>query len=404
MEKSNHASVEVGIAWRTPQARHFDRYLFHNVNFWRDYFPGSMGEKLAQSGPGDVITGSFAAGEVLPERNGGNIWCLREQNLRLGANGGSVMLRQGRFYPKGLLGALPGIYPQDHHPFRYLGGQDRVHVADLNHPLAGLDLTVKATLVELLPAKEERGGRCNDVVQEVCDNGPGLQREAADGETDFFSGEPFARQDMTDDACFYASPRLVNHLDNSAMEHVRAVYAPRLKPGMKVLDLMSSWNSHLPGGLPLAVTGLGMNAEELAANPRLSARVVHDLNLNPVLPFDDEAFDAAICTVSVEYLTKPIEVFQEVARVLRPAAPFVVTFSNRWFPPKAVKIWTELHPFERLGLVKAYFQRATGFEHLDTESIRGYLRPADDKYARLTPLADPIYVVSGTRSGSQPGC
>lgn len=401
MDKSNHASVEVGVAWQTPHARHIDRYFFHNVNFWRDYFPGSIGEKLAESGTGDVISESFPVGEVLPEWDDRNIMCVREQNLRTGANGGKVTLHHGRFYPKGLLGAIPGIYPQDRHPFRYLGAQDGVHVLDLNHPLAGLDLTLEATLAAHLEEKEERGGRCNDVVQEICDNGPGLQRDASRGETDFFSGDPFARQDMADDARFYSSPRMVNHIDDSAMERVRTIYAGRLKPGMKVLDLMSSWNSHLPSEpTHLSVTGLGMNEEELAANPHISDRVIHDLNKNPTLPFDDEVFDAAICTVSVEYLTSPIEVFQEVARVLRPAAPFVVTFSNRWFPPKVVKIWTELHPFERLGLVKAYFQGSKGFENLHTESIRGYLRPSEDKYAQLTPFSDPIYAVSGTKSVS----
>jgi SAM-dependent methyltransferase len=141
-----------------------------------------------------------------------------------------------------------------------------------------------------------------------------------------------------------------------------------------------------------------MNAEELAANPLLGERLVHDLNLEPRLPFEDQRFDAVVCTVSVEYLTRPFEVFAEVRRVLRPGGRFIVTFSNRWFPPKVIQAWQEAHEFERPGLVLEYFLRAGGFCDLETFSLRGLPRPADDKYADRLAHADPVYAVWGNRA------
>jgi SAM-dependent methyltransferase len=251
-------------------------------------------------------------------------------------------------------------------------------------------------LVEHLNSREERGGSCNDIAQLTIEGGPGLQSVDTHIRTDYLEGEPFVRQTDGDDANFYQIPRLVNHIDSTAIAQVEKIYGAILKNGMRVLDLMSSWTSHLPEDLDeLTVTGLGLNAEELSANKRLSDYLVLDLNKKPVLPFENQSFDAAICTVSVEYLVKPIEVFNEIARVLKPDSPFIVTFSERWFPPKVIKRWTELHPFERMGMVLQYFRLSGRFNDLHTDSIRGLFRPDDDKYANVTPFSDPVYTVWG---------
>jgi ubiquinone/menaquinone biosynthesis C-methylase UbiE len=151
-----------------------------------------------------------------------------------------------------------------------------------------------------------------------------------------------------------------------------------------LLDLMSSWRTHLPPELAesteLEVAGLGMNAEEMDENPQLARYVVHDLNRDPRLPFPDAAFDGAMCAVSVQYLTKPIEVFAEMARVLKPGAPFLTSFSNRCFPTKAVAIWRRTDDEQHLGLVGSYFQLAGGWSDLQA---RGFTQPS----------GDPLYVV-----------
>jgi SAM-dependent methyltransferase len=140
-----------------------------------------------------------------------------------------------------------------------------------------------------------------------------------------------------------------------------------------------------------------MNERELAANRMLTQHQVQDLNRNPVLTLDSCSFDAAIFTVSVEYLTQPFAVFKEVARVLKPGAPFVVAFSERWFPPKVIQLWTHLHSFERLALVMDHFRLSESFEKLHTYSLRGHLRPADDADAQTHPFADPVFAVWGSR-------
>ncbi|HET9701471.1 MAG TPA: methyltransferase domain-containing protein [Burkholderiales bacterium] len=398
MEKHAQASIEVALGWESSDATHTDRLFLTRVNFERDIFPGSLADPLQRDGVGAWARESFRPGELLPPQRRDQIHVIRRQQFRtrLGG-GGEIHLGVGRFYPRGLVEGVADNFPQDRRPCRLLDARGDELVVDFNHPLAQYPLRVEARLLGLDPVREDRGGRCADIVEEAASGGPGLQAAMAHRETDFMSGAPWARSDESEESVFYQAPRLVDHLDRTALGQVRDLYARFLRPGMRVLDLMSSWTSHLPADQGLQVAGLGMNQEELARNPLLSERVVRDLNRDPSLPFGDAAFDLAVCTVSVEYLVRPVEVFREVARVLRSGAPFVLTFSERWFPPKVVRLWTELHPFELMGLVLAHFRRAGGYTTLGTESVRGLLRPGDDKYAATTPLSDPVYAVWGMK-------
>jgi len=161
----------------------------------------------------------------------------------------------------------------------------------------------------------------------------------------------FARQDDGDDLDFYAPPRLVTHIDERAAAALTRYYAEAIPPGAIVLDLMSSWVSHLPAGLVTReVIGHGMNATELDANPRFDRWFIQDLNRDPVLPLSGASVDAVLCCVGVQYLTRPIEVFAEVRRVLRPGGRVIVSYSNRCFPTKAVRIWRSLDEAGRASL------------------------------------------------------
>jgi SAM-dependent methyltransferase len=169
----------------------------------------------------------------------------------------------------------------------------------------------------------------------------------------------FARVDESPDDLFYRDARLVEHIDARAIAAVEDVYRTWIPSQSRVLDLMSSWVSHLPPDARYAsVTGLGMNARELANNPRLDHRVVHDLNAEPSLPFDDSAFDVALVCVSVQYLTRPVEVMRELARVVRVGGRAIVTFSNRCFPTKAVAIWQATDDAGHTQLVEGYLHEA----------------------------------------------
>ena len=177
--------------------------------------------------------------------------------------------------------------------------------------------------------------------------------------------EAFHKIDPGDDATFYAPSRLVTHIDEHATAALTAFYGERLPRGGVILDLMSSWVSHLPPNfLAAELIGHGMNAAELAANPRLTRFFVQNLNTAPTLPLGDGSCDAVLCCVGVQYLQRPLEVFAEVARVLHPAAPVIVSFSNRCFPTKAVAIWRALDADGHAALVRLYLERA-GFSHVE---------------------------------------
>lgn len=179
----------------------------------------------------------------------------------------------------------------------------------------------------------------------------------------------FAKQDAGDDLAFYAPPRLVTHIDAGATAALTDHYRAILPAGGRVLDLMSSWVSHLPDDrVPAEVVGHGMNAEELAANPRLTRWFVQNLNRDPVLRIDDRHFDAALCCVGVQYLQRPDAVFAEVRRVLVPGAPFIISFSNRCFPTKAVAIWRALAADGHAALVTLYCERA-GFTDVRVDRL-----------------------------------
>jgi SAM-dependent methyltransferase len=203
-----------------------------------------------------------------------------------------------------------------------------------------------------------------------------------------FKPEFFRRIDDSGDEDFYFAPRFVVHIDDGAITKVGEIYAQLLPRGGAILDMMSSWRTHLTEHVrPARVVGVGLNRAEMEDNPQITEVVVHNVNANPRLPFDDAQFDGAIMTVSVQYLTRPIETFSEVGRVLKPGAPFIVTFSNRMFPTKAVAIWQYLDERDRIELVGRYFKESGAFEKIDVI----------DRSAATDPPSDPVYALVGYR-------
>jgi SAM-dependent methyltransferase len=198
----------------------------------------------------------------------------------------------------------------------------------------------------------------------------------------------FRRYDESDDRHFYRYPRLTAHIDEQACAAVQRLFREQLPPHGQILDLMSSYVSHFPADLPVErLVGLGLNEDELRLNEQLDDYLVQDLNVNPTLPFADASFDGAVCTVSVQYLTQPVAVFAEVGRVLQPGAPFIVTFSNRCFPSKAVQVWVSTGDHQHRTLVKRYFTLAGCFEQI------ACMDRSPNRW-----LSDPLFAVVGRRS------
>ena len=195
----------------------------------------------------------------------------------------------------------------------------------------------------------------------------------------------FDRKDESEDALFYVLPRLVVHIDADTILALTQAYRELLPAGGEVLDLMSSWVSHLPEEIAFGrVAGLGMNEIELARNPRLTEHVVHDLNRTPELPYQAASFDAVVNAVSIQYLTHPVEVFRAVARVLRPGGLHLVAISHRCFPTKAIRAWHVLPARERVSVLQRYFSAAGGYD-------------LPELLDRSPPRADPLWIVKARR-------
>lgn len=379
------------LTWESQEAVHTEE-LFVPFNPWREaeLCPSALAHHFYHPEPGSRFHLALPPGEFISPYQEDKEYRLPLGNFASGTRSPHV----GRFYPKHLLTGYLGNLT----PFRCIGLENGNFTADFNHPLADKSLSLEVIIRDIKEKRAERGGECQDWLDQLT-SGPGLQARYQGNPTEFFADEPFQREDQGNDPSFYIQPRLVSHVDTWAQASIAALYSRLLRPGLVVLDLMSSWQSHLPNGLKFPrLVGLGLNEEELRHNPRLTDYVLQDLNQDPGLPFAAEHFDAVICNLSVEYLARPFEVFAEVARVLKPAGLLVQTFSHRWFPPKVVKIWTELHEFERVGLVQEYFLRSGAFGHLKTFSSRGWPRPETDRYYPQMRFSDPIYAVWGRKS------
>ena len=199
--------------------------------------------------------------------------------------------------------------------------------------------------------------------------------------------------DPNSDADFYAQPRFVTHVDESFIDQLTTLYSERLEDGMRVLDLMSSWVSHLPEERQFAhVEGHGLNQAELAKNPRLDHFFVQNLNENQALPLADASFDAVLIAVSVQYLQYPEAVFAELARILRPGGQVIVSFSNRMFYQKAIAIWRDGTDASHVRLVKSYFRGITEFSTPEVVARPGQALPG---ILQLLGMAgtDPFYAV-----------
>jgi SAM-dependent methyltransferase len=372
-------SLEARLEWRSPMAGHVDRLVINRSALQADGRWLAAGEALNRSAEVSL--------DPTP-------WCqpagLPPIEIDLGAFRPRVELVAGRFYPRLAFGRLLGS-ARDTRPVRLIAcdPQTKLWRIDPNHPLA-------ADSVRMFLRQTDDAAAPGIRLAELFD-GPGMQRLPDDPAATYFPTGALQREDNAADTDFYARPRLTQHLDAHCRAGIANLYGRLLQPGMRVLDLMSSIASHRPDTpADLQVSGLGMNPDELSSNPRLAERVVRDLNACATLPWRDDNFDCVFNTASIEYLVQPAAVLAEVRRVLRPGGVFAVTFSDRWFPPKAIRVWRQIHPFERLALVLGLLLQA-GFRDLHSETLRGVRRPQDDKYSSQREFSDPLFAVWGRK-------
>lgn len=386
---SDLIDLNMEFNWEKDGIRHSDRYYASQMNSWRDAFPGTAVDTILKKS--DFLkkkSVQIDPGEIIPDHDPDEIKTIPWSQVAVIDR---KRLKSGRFYPQGMLSGLTGIFKTNMTPFRCIACDANGITADLNHPMAGIPLTIHLNIEKILKNKEERGGTCVDWV-DLTLSGPGMQSRYNDRETDFFSNNAFKRNNDASDIQFYQVDRMVSHIDRQAHENLTDIYESVVFPGARILDLMASWESHLPESIEYrSIHGLGLNESELKNNPMLSSFSLQDLNEDPHLDFKDNTFDRVICSLSIEYLTDPIPVLRESARILKPGGLFVVSFSNRWFPEKAIHIWKDLHDFEKAGLVIEYFRKSKKFDPVSTISVRGYPRPFDDRYFPKLRVSDPVH-------------
>lgn len=212
------------------------------------------------------------------------------------------------------------------------------------------------------------------------------------------SVEQRQKLDGSDDRLFYDFPRFVTHVDDHFIEQLTELYREVLPPQGRILDLMSSWVSHLPDVPFDHVEGHGLNEAELAKNPRLDHYFLQDLNQNPQLPLADDSFDGVLMAVSVQYLQYPEAIFAEIQRILKPLGFCVVSFSNRMFYQKAIALWRDSSDGDHLKLVKSYFENTPGFG-----TPQAIARPGKSNFPPLLQMLgmgqnDPFYAVIAQKS------
>lgn len=231
------------------------------------------------------------------------------------------------------------------------------------------------------------------------------------------------RIDDSVDTVFYDTPRFVTHIDDAAITSLTKFYSEEFsslnKDKLDVLDLCSSWISHLPQDVSYGkVVGVGMNKAELEANKQLTDYFVQDMNTNPNLSqFEDNSFDVICNVVSVDYLTKPLEIFQEMHRILRPGGVSLMSFSNRCFPTKAIAMWLQADDIGRLTIVGSYYNYSADWKSIEALDIKEKLpvpeRPSTAGIMKNPSLGlawmtaagavqknnggDPMYVVKGVK-------
>jgi len=278
---SSMLAMQLGLHWQCDNARHSNYQFALKLNMWRDIYPMPMESELVGQHIGDTRRYDFAPGDFIAPYQKRDCLSIRPQqfNPHFLPNG-YVAPRAGRFYPKGFIAGTRGIFSEEMGAFRVAEVNDDITI-ELNHPLADTALTLSTQLLDIWLSRKD-GGSCIDIPEILTLDGPGMACRWHNQATDFWPDLPFHRKADTEADDFYAQPRSTDPMDSTAQQQIELLYTRLLPPDSQVLELMASHTSQLPTTPTLHVQGLGLNAEELAANTRLASASVHNLNDNPI--------------------------------------------------------------------------------------------------------------------------
>lgn len=387
--KTKLSNIDFKLEWKSSTAKHTDIYHALNVDLTNDKLPSTFGKQISGLDIGESCSEKFQSKDLLGEGHSSNKVISFKPRLfdTQFKNQHSPALLY-RYYPSAIAWEGLKTTASDYSPFRLISIKDDKIVADCNHPLSKYYLNLSATKVD--ESEQSISNRPKrDIAKLVTSRGPGMQAPFEFGDPVFFNQYPFNQTDITN--------LQIPHIDAKAEEEIANLYSGLLPKHSKVLDLMSTSNSHLPMDYQAGLlTGLGANEQELSKNSRLDTYQVQNLNNDTLLPFESNSFDDAICTLSIEYISKPLAVMKEITRVVNSGGKFIITFSNNAFSDQTITLWNQLHPFERMQLLLEYFKFSESFTDLNTYSKRGLPRPRDDKDFDKKRISDPIFAVWGT--------
>ncbi len=389
MTDRKFAHIDFKLEWKSPFAEHTDVYHVYKTDPSNDVFPLDLGEQIAALEVGESFKQTYQAKDLLGEGFSTNKVIPFKTDLfntHFKDQYSPPMLY--RFYPSAIASQGLDTFTTDYTPFRLISMNGDNMVADQNHPLAKYYLTLTASKIKELDDPNDSKPRSRNIGKLITSRGPGMQAPFEYGDPIFFEQYPFDK--LNDQA------PLKPKLDSNSTEQIAKLYSQLLPKHSKVLDLMSSQFSYLAGDYETGLlVGLGADEDALNKNQRLDTYQVQELNNDAILPFEENSFDDAICSLSIEYLTDPLKVMAEVARVVNSGGKFIITFPDNNLTSHTIKLWGQLHPFERMQLVLEYFRHNGLFIELNTFSKRGMPKPADDKHFNEKRLSGPIYAVWG---------
>ena len=160
------------------------------------------------------------------------------------------------------------------------------------------------------------------------------------------------KSDISDDEIFYQQPRFVHHLSDSFRTRLTNLYSEYLLKHYIILDLMSSWVSHLPPNIRYKkVIGHGLNQAELSSNERLDSFFVKNLNKKQNMPIEDSSIDVGLIVAGWQYLQYPEKISLELSRIIKSDSLLIISFTNRAFWSKSPNIWTYSSEVKRIEYV-----------------------------------------------------
>ncbi len=401
VEKGCILDAIAGISWQTVDCCYNDWRYLPNINLWRDYLPYEIEHQLPGKTVGAMVRHEYAAGELVESFQANQLKQLSLKQFQpTQPEAGASLPQAGRFYSKDSFSGVDGIYQGNKFPCRVVGLTENSLSVDFNHPLSRQNMTLEFRIERIKASAAERGGRCNDIPALLCDYGPGMQASLPKQETVFRTPDAFTTQDGSDESSFFGTPSFEPFWDTTALSEVSSLYDDLLSDGMDILDLMAGAHSPLQecSIAPASVFCAGLNPEELEANPICTQRQVLNVNEEHALDgFPDARFDAVLIHAAIEYVTRPDNLMQQVARILKPGGHIIISFSNRSVQGKVIRVWSELNEFERLALVLSYLRNTHSFHQFNGYSMRGRFRPEQDRLSDQLLYSDPVYAVWATR-------